>query len=205
MKKNRYLLFVPVVFLLMLCACTIVMDTASTSVDFDAMVAQTAAVAMTQTAASSPRMEAGSPQAGANLPEATAGPTVTPAPDYRFPPDVLPAANTGYIFKAGECWDLDNMQPVIDTLCDLAIDRNGILTPRNQALISGVGRLDAPYLEQCQSDAVEQDPAAPLTDMYLCFQTNKGMYGFLVLREDSMLKAQQMVFDVWLFAPPTSP
>ncbi len=71
-----------------------------------------------------------------------AGPTPTPTPaaDYSYAPDPLPVTNTGFPFKAGECWDLDTYTPVIDTFCDLSLDNNGILTPKNLALISGTGR-----------------------------------------------------------------
>ncbi|MBI4731586.1 MAG: hypothetical protein HY781_05570 [Chloroflexi bacterium] len=180
-----------IIFLLLASACS---TPGSTRVDadaFDTMVAQTAVLGMTQTAL--------------GLPQVPSGPTPTPSPDYSYPPDPLPASNTGFILKAGECWDLDTMTPVIDTFCDLALDSNGVLTPRNLALLGGTGRQSPPTLDTCRAETLASDPAAPLTDLHLCFQTNTGVYGFLVLRDDQMLTNQQMVFDIWLFVPYSSP
>ncbi len=56
-------------------------------------------------------------------------------------------------------------------------------------------------MHDCSTDPLTSDPAAPLTDLYLCFQTNKGTYGFLVLRDDQMLTNQRLVLDFWLFIP----
>lgn len=191
MKTSRFLSPMFLAFLLLASACATPVGTQADPGAFNTLVAQTAVLGMTQTALS--------------LPQVPAGPTPTPTADYSYPPDPLPPGSTGFILKAGECWDLDSMTPVIDTFCDLALDNNGVLTPRNLALLGGTGRQSAPTLNTCRSEALASDPAAPLTDLYLCFQTNKGVYGFLVLREDQMLTNQQMVFDIWLFLPYSSP
>ena len=105
---------------------------------FGTLVAQTAILGMTQTAL--------------GVSQLPSGPTPTPTPDYAYAPDPLPVTNTGFPFKAGECWDLDTYTPVIDTFCDLSLDNNGILTPKNLALLGGTGRQSMPTLQDCRSD-----------------------------------------------------
>jgi hypothetical protein len=59
--------------------------------------------------------------------------------------------------------------------------------------------MTAPSLNQCRGSALTADPLAPLTDLYLCFQTNSGSYGFFVMRDDQMLSSGYIVFDAYVF------
>lgn len=132
-------------------------------------------------------------------------PTDTPAP----PPDVtapspIPASHTGIILANGECYDLDtgNAPYVMGPQCDVLLVHPQILRPQNGAMLSGHATLDAPSRTECESAIYEAGDLAPNTDLYICFRTNEGSYGFLVQRTDGApfaISSQRLVFDWWLY------
>jgi hypothetical protein len=175
---------------------------------FNTAVAQTAQVQfvqMTLQAESSPVATAvaqpTAPQPTAIPPTAvppTAPPPTVPPPDV-FAPDPLGPAWSSMAFSGGTCYDMDVLFTANDASVDVCLDNNGVLLPRNGATFSGQATLAAPSLYQCRAAALTADPLAPLTDLYLCFKTNLGSYGFFVMRDDQMLASGYIVFDAYIF------
>ena len=116
---------------------------------------------------------------------AAAVPTATTDPYTIFAPDPLTVAYTGLIFEAGTCYDLDVLQSgdVMDSDRDLCMNRFGLLEPQNGGLMSGYATMVPPSKGECITPNLLPDPIAVQTDLYLCFQTNQGVYGFFVARE----------------------
>lgn len=135
--------------------------------------------------------------------EPTAEPTSEPTvdPNTVYAPDPLGPGFTGLIFDFGACYDFDTYLPVAnnDPECDVLLDANGVLTPQNGALINGADvSFDAPSKGECMTSDLLPDQLAPLSDLYLCFQTSQGVYGFFVQR-DYQLDLDRLVFDMYLF------
>lgn len=124
-------------------------------------------------------------------------PTATP-PDA-FAPNPLGPAWSSMAFNGGTCYDMDVLFTAADATADVCLDGNVILSPQNGATFSGHAFLSAPSLNQCRAAALTADPLAPITDAYLCFQTNAGSYGFFVMRDDQMLASGYIVFDAYIF------
>jgi len=116
-----------------------------------------------------------------------------------YAPDPLGPVWSGLWFASRTCYDLDALHPAEDGSCDVMLDGNGILTPENGALMSGDGYTAAPSLNTCRSASLSPDALAPLTDLYLCFQTNSGSHGFFVLRDDQLAAAGGFMIDAYLF------
>jgi hypothetical protein len=129
--------------------------------------------------------------------------TDTPIPD-QFAPSPLPAANTGIILKEGECYDLDTGDApyVLDADCDVLMVPIQILRPQNGAMLCGHATFDPPSLAQCQTAAYDAGDLAPNTDLYICFRSNEGRYGFLVQRHDGApfaVASTRLVLDWWVY------
>ena len=135
--------------------------------------------------------------------EPTAEPTIEPTADpYTvYAPAPLGPGNTGLIFDFGTCYDLDSFLPIdsADPECDLILGMNGGLTPQNGALINGADvSFNPPSKGECMDSDLLPDLLAPLSDLYLCFQTSQGSYGFFVQR-DYQLDQNRLIFDMYIF------
>lgn len=134
--------------------------------------------------------------------EPTVEPTLEPTVDpYTiFAPDPLGVEYTGFIFDFGTCFDMDNFQPVgvNDPECDFLSDQYGAVTPQNGALISGYATMEPPSFGKCMDADLSPDYLATQTDLYLCFKTSQGSYGFLVGR-DYQVNQNRLIFDMYIF------
>lgn len=128
----------------------------------------------------------------------TAVPPTAPPPDV-FAPNPLGPAWSSMAFNSGTCYDLDVLFTAADATADVCLDANVILSPQNGGTFSGNAFMTAPSKNQCRAAALNANPLAPLTDAYLCFQTNTGSYGFFVMRDDQMLSSGYIVFDAYIF------
>lgn len=99
--------------------------------------------------------------------------------------------------NAGTAYDLDNFSVVQDASADFSLDADAwLLQFKNGAVISGYGST-SPYTKgECQSANMSADPLGWQTDLYLCFKTNQGRYGYIVVREAT---SDAIWFDVTLF------
>ena len=127
-------------------------------------------------------------------------PTDTPDIDNIYAPDPLPVQYTGLIFEAGTCYDFDTYQPVPaeDPTRDICMLQFGLLEPQNGGLMSGHAPMEPPSKGYCLNPNLLPDPIAVQTDLYLCFQTNLGVYGFFVARE-YQISLDRVIFDMYLF------
>ena len=128
-------------------------------------------------------------------------PTDTPDPYSVVMPVPIPAPYTGLVWEAGTCYDYDTLQQVSasDPTADGCLDANSTITPSNGGLISGRAPFDPPSLGYCLNESdMLPDLLAPMTDLYLCVQTNLGAVGVLVGR-DFDFDNDRMVFDLYLF------
>lgn len=121
-------------------------------------------------------------------------PAITPT-DVFAPNPLGPLFSSMYI-SAGMCYDMDILFHTTDASCDVYLDSGGLLTPRNGGLFSGYATLTPPSLNACKSAILSADPIAPNTDLYMCFKTNLGKYGFFVARQ---IETAGIVFDAYVF------
>ena len=126
-------------------------------------------------------------------------PTDTPIPDATAP-SPLPMTNTGIILNDDECYDLYNGDaPYLpDADCDILLVYPLILRPQNGALLSGHADLAAPSRADCMAKVFDAGDLAPNTDLYICFQSDEGNYGFIVQRPDGApfdVSSHRLVFD----------
>ncbi len=118
------------------------------------------------------------------------------APTDVFAPDPLGPAWSSMWFASGACYDLDVLFTDSGAACDVYLDSAGTLRPRNGGLFSGYATLTPPSLNQCKAAQLSADPIAPNSDLYMCFKTNLGKYGFFVARQ---IDASGIVFDAYVF------
>ncbi|MCF6277131.1 MAG: hypothetical protein L3J16_00035 [Anaerolineales bacterium] len=122
-----------------------------------------------------------------------------------FAPDPLTVEWIDIPFAPGGCMDMDNLQPVTDASCDVELASDGwLITPRNGGLFSGYGSLTPPSKNDCiaseTASELSGNPLALMTDLYLCFKTNQGTYGFFVMRSGPDENGFNVtVFDAYLF------
>ncbi len=126
---------------------------------------------------------------------AQAAPTESVAPDV-YAPNPLGPAYSQMWFANGACYDMDVLFTDSGAACDVYLDANGVLTPRNGGLFSGYATLTPPSLNQCKAAQLSADPIAPNSDLYMCFKTNLGKYGFFVARK---IETGGIVFDAYVF------
>ncbi|GAB4503635.1 MAG: hypothetical protein Fur0043_06270 [Anaerolineales bacterium] len=126
---------------------------------------------------------------------AQAAPTEGTLPDVYAPNPLGPLFSSMYI-SAGMCYDMDVLFHTTDASCDVFLDSTGLLRPRNGGLFSGYATLTPPSLNQCKAAQLSADPIAPNSDLYMCFKTNLGKYGFFVARQIDM---NGIVFDAYVF------
>ena len=153
------------------------------------MIAQTLAAVPASTHTPSP------------IPEPTTTWTATPE---ETAPDPLPVQNTGITLQNGECYDLDTGDApyVMDADCDILSTVNQELLPQNGALLSGYADMNPPTRSECMLKEYASDHLVAQSDLYLCFVTSEGDYGFLVGRQDSApfeIYSTRLIFDYWVF------
>jgi hypothetical protein len=111
-------------------------------------------------------------------------------------PSQLPATYSGGILKVIECFDLDSGGVVADARSDICMDANGLVSARNGAVLSQTGGLIQPSKNTCKADQwMDTSELSPMTDLYMCFKTNQGSYGFFIMRIDQLMDRKQIVFD----------
>jgi hypothetical protein len=130
-------------------------------------------------------------------------PTDTPIPDATAP-SPLPMTHTGIILNDGECYDLDdgNAPYVLDADCDILKVYPQILRPQNGALLSGYADLTPPSLSDCMGKVFDAGDLAPNTDLYICFLSDEGHYGFIVQRPDGApfeISSHRLILDWWVY------
>jgi hypothetical protein len=130
-----------------------------------------------------------------NTVERGAAPPPPTAADV-FAPDPLGPLFSGMYISAGMCYDMDVLFHTTDASCDVYLDSTGLLNPRNGGLFSGYATLTPPSLNACKAAQLSADPIAPNSDLYMCFKTNLGKYGFFVARQ---IDASGIVFDAYVF------
>lgn len=131
--------------------------------------------------------------------EPTAEPTTDP--NNLYAPNPLGPGYTGFIFYYNACFDLDSFQPVdvSNPECDFQMDQYGTLMPLNGALINGANvSFNPPSKGECMTSDLKPDLLAPQTDLYLCFLTTQGSYGFFVGR-DLQFTQERLIFDAYIF------
>lgn len=139
-----------------------------------------------------------------DTPEPLLPPTDTPIPLDPTAPSPLPMTHTGIILNDGECYDLDdgNAPYVLDADCDILKVPPQILRPQNGALLSGYADLTPPSLSDCMGKDFDAGDLSPNTDLYICFLSDEGHYGFFVQRSDGApfeISAHRVIFDWWVY------
>lgn len=124
-------------------------------------------------------------------------PTVAAPPQADlYAPDPLGPAWTGFWFAPGACYDMDLLSPAGGAECDLFLDANNILVPKNGALFDAAPYQYAPSLNTCKSAALTTASMDAAQITYVCFKTNAGRHGFIILRD---VNPAGIVFDAYLF------
>lgn len=126
---------------------------------------------------------------------AQAAPTQGAAPDVYAPNPLGPLFSSMWISN-GMCYDMDILFHTTDASCDVLLDNNSTLIPKNGGLFSGYATLTPPSLNQCKAAQLSADPIAPNSDLYMCFKTNLGKYGFFVARK---IQTGGIEFDAYVF------
>ena len=134
---------------------------------------------------------AGSTPSTSNPPQQPAQPAVDVTT-----PSQLPATYSGGILKVIECFDLDSGAVVADARSDICMDANGLVSAHNGTVLSQTGGLVQPSKNTCKADQwMDTSELSPMTDLYMCFKTNQGSYGFFTMRIDQLMDRKQIVFD----------
>jgi hypothetical protein len=126
---------------------------------------------------------------------AQTAPTQGTAPDV-YAPNPLGPSFSGMWISNGMCYDMDILFHTTDASCDVLLDNSGTLIPKNGGLFSGYATLTPPSLNQCKAAQLSADPIAPNTNLYMCFKTNLGKYGFFVARK---IQTGGIEFDAYVF------
>lgn len=176
--------------------------------DMDTIVAQTFAAYTVEAALT---LAAAPPPAATPLPPPSAtpegaAPVSSPLPPPSATPEELapaplPATHTGIILNNGECFNFNNgAVSVPDAHCDVWLAEPALFRQMNGAQISGYVTLSPPTRSQCAAGRYEPGDLAVQTDMYMCFITNEGRIGFIVVRQyRGAVPFTGIVFDYWVF------
>jgi hypothetical protein len=149
----------------------------------------------------------------ANAPTATVAPlepSLTPTvvltdiptvPVDATAPSPLPVTHTGIILNAGDCFDFDTgaVTP-LNASCDMYMAEGALIRQTNGAQISGYVTFEPPSRSDCIAGRYEPGDLAAQTDLYMCFKSNNGGTGFVVVREYRPgIPIPGIVVDYWLF------
>jgi hypothetical protein len=110
--------------------------------------------------------------------------------------------HTGIILNVGECFNFDKGQvTAADAQCDVWLDPGSyLLHQMNGARISGYVTMEPPTRSYCAANRYEPGDLAIQTDLYMCFFSNEGRIGFIVVREyRGGIPITGIVFDYWVF------
>jgi len=188
-------------------ACGTTTTVTPPTADVSSIVAQTLA-AYTVEAALTQAVGATQPPP---LPPATPTtlPTETPPPPPPLPtatpeevaPNPLPMTHTGVILNNGECFNFDNgAVSAPDGQCDVWLYQSAMFRQMNGAQISGYVTMEPPTRSHCAAGHYEPGDLAVQTDLYMCFFSNEGRIGFIVVREyRGGIPSTGIVFDYWVF------
>jgi hypothetical protein len=157
---------------------------------FNTRVALTANAQPTQLAAADP------PPSATPIPPPTDPASPTAVPTDVYAPDPLGPLFSSLWFANGACYDMDLLFTANDSTCDIQSDQYGTLHPQNGALFSGYASMTPPSLNQCKAAVMDANPLAMNSDLYLCFKTNLGRYGFWVARQ---MDSSGFAFDAYVF------
>jgi len=160
--------------------------------DINAIVAQTLAAYTVEAALT----QAAGPSATPPPPAVTATPEeVAPVP--------LPATHTGIILNNGECFNFDNGQVLTapDAQCDLWLAGSALFRQLNGAQLSGYNvSYTPPTRSACVGGRYEPGDLAVQTDLHMCFISNEGQVGFIVVRQyRGGVPFTGIAFDYWVF------
>ena len=124
-------------------------------------------------------------------------PSVEMAEKYGLDPNGLGVM--GIWIGLGLPFDMDTLTQIHDDTSDLFLENEGLLVPMNGARLSGYGHPKIPFIEMCLEILNGNEaPAAVLqTDLFYCFQTNTGRFGFVLPREIDITSG--IVADVYVF------
>ena len=206
MRKFSVFLAIPAAVALACAGTAIAMPTADVNaIVTQTMLAYTVEAALTYAAVPSPTIEVAPTNTAAPTPTVeVVSPTQTqpasPAPEENAP-DPLPASHTGVILNNGECFNFDNGQVTPpDGQCDVWLAEPALFRQQNGAQLSGYVTLLAPTRSHCASGRYEPGDLAVQTDLYMCFITNEGRIGFVVVRQyRGEAPFTGIVFDYWVF------
>jgi hypothetical protein len=170
------------------------------TMDVNGIVAQTMAAYTVEALLTQAAIPSETPS---TTPSLTPSPTVvtpTPTPEENAP-DPLPVAYTGVILNNGECFNFDDGGvSVPDQRCDVWLTQPGLFRQMNGAQLSGYVTLDPPTRTHCATGRYEPGDLAIQTDLYMCFITDEGRVGFIVVREyRGNMPITGIVFDYWVF------
>jgi len=190
MMKSPVLFAVILLFSFVLASCVFNQSSIETA------VAQTLQISQLETAAAVGNQPTEQPEATGFL-----LPTDTAAPPAETAPDPLPASNTGVILNNGECFNFDNGQVTApDTECDVWLVEPALFRQMNDAQVSGYVTLTAPTRTYCLEGRYEPGDLALQTDLFMCFITNEGQAGFVVVRSYlGAIPFSGVTFDYWVF------
>ena len=133
-------------------------------------------------------------------PIVTEEPSPTPEPADIYTPNPLGPEFSGMWIAVGTCYDMDILYTSEGEACDLVLEQDGLLFPVYGALLSGYAFDTEPDLVKCIeviSIIQNDDPVAVQSDLYMCFLTNAGRYGFFVARQIDIQNG--IAFDAYLF------
>jgi hypothetical protein len=171
--------------------------------DVNAIVAQTMAaytIAAIQTQNANPTLTPVPPSATfTNTPNP---PTATfTATMQQIAPNPLPVGYTGVILNNGECFNFDSgAVSVPDQRCDVWLFQSAMFRQMNGAKLSGYVTQDPPSRDHCVNGKYEAGDLAVQTDLYMCFITDEGKIGFIVVRDyRGNVPFTGIVFDYWVF------
>ncbi len=133
--------------------------------------------------------------------------TLPPPPPTETPeenaPNPLPATNTGIILNNGECFNLDTgaVAAAPDAQCDLWLVQPALFRQVNGAKLSGYGvSFTPPTRSKCAGAKFDPGDLAIQTDLHMCFLSNEGKVGFIVVRQyRGGVPSTGIVFDYWIF------
>jgi hypothetical protein len=112
-------------------------------------------------------------------------------------------AYTGVILNNGECFNFDNGQvvPAPDAQCDVWLVEPALFRQVNGAQLSGYNvSYEPPTRSHCVSATFDPTDLAIQTDLNMCFHSNEGQVGFIVVREyRGSVPFTGIVFDYWVF------
>ncbi|MFH1524903.1 MAG: hypothetical protein ABIF04_08040 [Chloroflexota bacterium] len=170
------------------------------TVDINSIVAQTMAAYTVEallTQAASPSL---TPIPPTDTPTETPTPTSTP---QEVAPNPLPATNTGILLYNDQCFNFDNGQTALapDAQCDVWLAEPALFRQVNGAQLSGYNvSFTPPTRSQCISATFDPTDLAIQTDLHMCFHTNEGQVGFIVVRQYlGSMPFTGIVFDYWVF------